>query len=118
MPAALADHHSTAIAAVLAAVSKQYSKSQRHVEALKVACELIEHVRSAKSVSGSNGGWREVQHATACALHAAAGDAKLVTAFRRVENLLAEETRITEQGSKHAGPGGKAARAAKKQRQQ
>jgi len=101
-------------AASLAAVKGPFSKPQRHVEALKLACQALESSGGAKLPAGK-GGWQDVKAAAAAAQDSAADNPKLCAALTRLEGLLAEapagqQQQQQQQGGKR-GKGGAAAAA-------
>ena len=111
-PAALSGGDPALVAAVLAAVSGQFSKPQRQVEAAKAACLVVE------GAGGATGGkaWQQVQQAAQCVADGA--DPKLAAALQRLEELL-EAPAPSEAGGKRGKADGAAkAPAAKKQKQQ
>ena len=93
-----------------AAAGGQHSKPQRHVEAAKAACQLLEGAGGTKLAAGK-GGWQEARLTVQRAQDAAAGNPKLAAALQRLEGLLAEQP--SEEG-KRGKKEGKPAGAAKK----
>lgn len=93
-------------AATLAAVKGPFSKPQRHVEALKLACQALESGGGAKLPAGK-GGWQDVKAAAAAAQDSAADNPKLCAALTRLEGLLAEAPAAQQQQQQQGGKRGK-----------
>lgn len=98
-------------AASLAAVKGPFSKPQRHVEALKLACQALESSGGAKLPAGK-GGWQDVKAAAAAAQDSAADNPKLCAALTRLEGLLAEAPAVEQQQQQQGGKRGKGGAAA------
>lgn len=97
-------------AATLAAVKGPFSKPQRHVEALKLACQALESGGGAKLQAGK-GAWQDVKAAAAAAQDSAADNPKLCAALTRLEGLL-EGAPAEQQQQQQGGKRGKPAAAA------
>lgn len=94
--------------ATLAAVKGPFSKPQRHVEALKLACQALESAAGAKLPAGK-GGWQDVKAAAAAVQDSAADNPKLCAALSRLEGLLADAPAQQQQQGGKRGKGGAAA---------
>lgn len=71
------------------AVAGPFTKPQRHVEAVKASCQLLESDGAAAIVQGK-GSWQEVRQATEQALDDASSTPKLAAGLQRLTALLAE----------------------------
>lgn len=100
-------------AATLAAVKGPFSKPQRHVEALKLACQALESAAGAKLPAGK-GGWQDVKAAAAAVQDSAADNPKLCAALSRLEGLLADAPAQQQQQQQQGGKRGKGGAAAPK----
>ena len=110
--AALGSCGPAAAAAVAAAAGGKFSKPQRQVEAVKVACQLLESGGAGKVVVAGKGDWAAARQAVDQALDAAAGNAKLSAGLQRLEGLLDLPSEQGKRGPKQGAKGG----AAKKQK--
>lgn len=91
---ALAASGPSVAAAVQAAAAGQFGKAARQVDALKIACQLVEAAGKASTTGAAGakakGGpsWAEARAAVAAAADGAAGNLKLSAALQRLEGLL------------------------------
>ena len=93
-----------AAAAVAAAAGGKFSKPQRQVEAVKVACQLLESGGAGKLAAGK-GDWAAARQAVDQALDAAAGNAKLSAGLQRLEGLLDLSSEQGKRGPKQGAKG-------------
>lgn len=115
-PAALSSYGPSAAAAVSAAASGPFSKPQRQVEAVKVACQLLQSAGGvAKLAAADKGSWQQAREAVQQALDAEVGNVKLAGSLGRLEGLLTAAPAEQQQGkrggtqrAKQAAPKGNA----------
>lgn len=93
-------------AAALAAVRGPFAKPQRHVEAVKLACQALQSGGGATKLAAGKSGWQEVRSAAAAAQDSAADNPKLCAALAQLEGLLAEVAEHGKRGKGAAAPRG------------